>query len=358
MIDLSLGDISTVIPPEPLSRLIQSLSSKPLGYQPAVGMSGLRDIALARFGKGKDQVVVVTSGASMAITTALVAVCSRDDVVLLPNVGYPGTTSLVKTLGLNPSYYNFVEGKLNILECATKTPKVVILNSPNNPTGKLATNKEILSVIDYCATTGAILISDEVYQELVYKGIFQSPAAYTDEVTIFQIHSLSKSCALSGWRIGFLIVPQNWEHRIRSVHGSLAMCASTPSQILATEMLTWTGLEQWQHLLLERMQVRRNRFAPLLRQSQIKLEDPEAGPFFWMDVGALKVDGNIFSQALVRCAGILVSPGNIFTSQPSTYIRLCFGACTDEELEEAVSKVVSLEQNIGRIKLPESLRMQ
>lgn len=358
IIDLSLGDISTVIPAEPLSRFTQSLSSIPLGYQPAAGMSQLREISLARYGKGNDQAVIVTSGASMAITTALTAVCSRGDTVLLPTIGYPGTTSLVKTLGLNPGFYNFVDGKLNISTCVSKPPKVVILNSPNNPTGKLATNQDILSILEYCAATGAILISDEVYHELIYEGSFRSPASYTDDVTIFQIHSLSKSCALSGWRIGFLIVPQCWEHRMKSVHGSLSMCASTPAQLLATELLTWTGLDQWQRLLLERMRTRRDHFAPMLRQSQMKLEDPQSGPFFWIDVEALNVDGNTFSQALLRCAGIVASPGNIFTPKSSTHIRLCFGSCTEQELGEAVTKILSVEQIIVRVKSPEGLRKQ
>ena len=217
------------------------------------GMAGLADVrqAASAFLKQKYQVdyhwqdeILVTVGATEAISAALLAVLCPGDEVLLPAPIYPGYEPVITLAGAKPIYMDtsdngFVlspETLEKALIAHRDKVKAVILNYPSNPTGVTYTREEVQALADVLRKYEVFVISDEIYSELTYDGHHVSIAEYLREQTIL-INGLSKSHAMTGWRIGFICAPKELTKEIIKVHQYLVTAASTISQKAAVEAL-------------------------------------------------------------------------------------------------------------------------
>lgn len=155
--------------------------------------------------------VIVTAGASEGITMALGAILNPGENVLTPSPGYPQYTGLVNYYGaqMNPYYLDEDNGWMpdvdDIRQKINDKTKAIIVINPNNPTGSVCDKKIMLEIIEIAKEHNLIILSDEIYDKLIFEGEHYSPAALTDEVPIIIFNGLSKSYLVPGWRVGWTI---------------------------------------------------------------------------------------------------------------------------------------------------------
>src|SRR5918995_7539856 len=315
--------------------LAAQLSSLPVSYGPPEGTRALRE-QIGRLHNVDPDWVLVTTGASEALSIVLCLISEPGKAVALPNPGYPATETFAIAWGAKLQHYNITRDSGYELDSATvlravdSTTNLVIINSPHNPTGAVISRGEIEKLALELSSKNIPLVADEVFHH-VYFGRDQVSAAGLGNV--IQIGDLSKSLSLPGLRLGWLI-DSNPERRKRIVDARSYFTISSAPLMEAFATAALKSADQ----LIERL--RSVTCANLHQLSLLMAEEearngwikPQGGTlaFTWLKDGR---DSRPLCEAFAR-AGVLAVPGDCY-GMPS-YIRLGIGACEPEEFEEAL----------------------
>lgn len=323
------------------------------------GMAGLADVrqAASAFLKQKYQVdyqwqdeILVTVGATEAISAALLAVLCPGDEVLLPAPIYPGYEPVITLAGAKPVYMDtsdngFVlapETLEKALIAHQDKVKVVILNYPSNPTGVTYTREEVQALADVLRKYEVFVISDEIYSELTYDDPHVSIAEYLREQTIL-INGLSKSHAMTGWRIGFICAPKELTKEIIKVHQYLVTAASTISQKAAVEALV-SGINDADEMKVE-YQKRRDYLFEKMSTLGFEIARPSGAFYIFAKIPeGLIQDSFAFCVDLAEKQQLAIIPGIAFGPEAQGYVRLSYAASM-EKLVEAMKRLEKYVQN-------------
>lgn len=317
------------------------------------GMAGLPEVreAACAFVQKKYQLsydwqteAIVTVGGTEAISAALLSILEPGDKVLLPAPVYPGyapviTLANAQMIDMDTSQDGFVLTP-EVLEASLKehgdAVKVVILNYPSNPTGVTYTREEVKALANVLAKYNVFVLSDEIYSELIYDGTHTSIAEFIPEQTIL-INGLSKSHAMTGWRIGFIFAPKELTKEIIKVHQYLVTAASTISQKAAYTALT-TSIDEGQKVKKE-YKVRRDFVYSKMIAMGFEVAKP-SGAFYIF----AKIPTNFNQNSMEFCVHVAekvqlaVIPGVAFGQAGEGYIRISYAASM-EQLEEAMKRL-------------------
>ena len=186
--------------------------------------------------------IIVTVGASEAIDIAFRTILDEGSEVILPGPVYPGYEPIIKLCGAKPIYVDIREHKFRftaevIAPYITEHTRCIVLPYPSNPTGVSLREDELRAIADLLIEKDIFILADEIYSELVYDQPHVSIASYLRDQTIV-INGLSKSHAMTGWRIGLLFAPENINKHILKVHQYNVTCATSIAQMAALEALT------------------------------------------------------------------------------------------------------------------------
>lgn len=315
------------------------------------GMSGLIDVreAAATFLKEKYQLdydatseVLVTVGATEAISASLLAILSPGDKVLMPAPIYSGYEPVITLAAAEPVYIDTsVNGFVltpemidNAMAEHGDQVKAIILNYPSNPTGVTYTRDEVKALADTLKKYDIFVISDEIYSELTYDGQHVSIAEYIKDQTIL-INGLSKSHAMTGWRIGFIFAPQELTAEIMKVHQYLVTAASTISQKAAVRALI-EGINDAE-AMREEYQKRRDFLYEKMTGFGFDVARPSGAFYIFAKIPEGQItDSMAFALDLARKAGVAVIPGIAFGKEAEGYVRLSYAAsmeCLEESME-------------------------
>ncbi|HIZ53536.1 MAG TPA: pyridoxal phosphate-dependent aminotransferase [Candidatus Enterococcus avicola] len=317
------------------------------------GMAGLPEVreAACAFVQKKYQLsydwqteAIVTVGGTEAISAALLSILEPGDKVLLPAPVYPGyapviTLANAQMIDMDTSQDGFVLTP-EVLEASLKehgdAVKAVILNYPSNPTGVTYTREEVKALANVLAKYNVFVLSDEIYSELIYDGAHTSIAEFIPEQTIL-INGLSKSHAMTGWRIGFIFAPKELTKEIIKVHQYLVTAASTISQKAAYTALT-TSIDEGQKVKKE-YKVRRDFVYSKMIAMGFEVAKP-SGAFYIF----AKIPTNFNQNSMEFCVDVAekvqlaVIPGVAFGQAGEGYIRISYAASM-EQLEEAMKRL-------------------
>lgn len=317
------------------------------------GMAGLPEVreAACAFVQKKYQLsydwqteAIVTVGGTEAISAALLSILEPGDKVLLPAPVYPGyapviTLANAQIIDMDTSQDGFVLTP-EVLEASLEehgdAVKAVILNYPSNPTGVTYTREEVKALANVLAKYNVFVLSDEIYSELIYDGTHTSIAEFIPEQTIL-INGLSKSHAMTGWRIGFIFAPKELTQEIIKVHQYLVTAASTISQKAAYTALT-TSIDEGQKVKKE-YKVRRDFVYSKMTAMGFKVAKP-SGAFYIF----AKIPTNFNQNSMEFCVDVAekvqlaVIPGVAFGQAGEGYIRISYAASM-EQLEEAMKRL-------------------
>lgn len=344
IIHMEVGQPATPAPCAARERARQALETERLGYTEALGMPALRErIALyvkERYGVtvGPER-VVVTAGSSAGFVLAFLAILASGDSLGLPSPGYPCYRQILKALGLRPHLIEtsgegrWMPGADDVDRLAAEDAAGILLASPNNPTGTMALGDRLAEIAAACRRNGLWLISDEIYHGLEYGAPAETALAHSDEAIV--INSFSKYFSMTGWRIGWLVVPDALVRPIERLAQNLYIAPPTISQIAA--LGAFDGIDELEAI---KGNYARNRAMLLEELPRAGLSDilPADGAFYlYADVSRFTADSEAFAKAMLADIGVAVTPGIDFDADRGrNYVRLCYSGPEASMREAAV----------------------
>ena len=293
--------------------------------------------------------IIVTAGASQAVDITLRTILTPGAEVIIPAPIYPGYEPLIRLAGGVPVYVDTRENGLKLtaelLEpYLTEKTRCVILCYPSNPTGQVLTEKEITDLAQLLADRDLFILSDEIYSELVYGVRHHSIATVGKlrEKTIV-INGLSKSHAMTGWRVGFTMAPAYLTEHMVKVHQYNVTCASSVSQYAALEALT-VGIDDALPMR-EAYVARRDYVYDRLLAMGIELEKPDGAFYLFPSIAKFGLSSQEFAMRLLHEEHVAVVPGDAFTSYGEGYIRISY-AYAQDVLEQSLDR---LQRFVGKL---------
>jgi len=335
--DLSAGQPGTPAPGQVLEAARRALTDERLGYTPASGVPLLRQAIAAHYQARYDLVVdaadvVVTTGSSGGFLLAFLAAFDAGDDVVLTRPGYPAYRNLLDVLGCRVieieagAAENFTLTTA-MLDRLPQPPKGLVLASPANPTGTLTDPPTLAGIAAWCADHGTRLISDEIYHGLVYRGTAET--AWRSGRDAVVVNSFSKYFSMTGWRLGWLLVPPELRDPIDALASNLALCPPTLSQHAAIR-----AFEAYDELDGHARHYRSNRDLLVAGLNSLGLDRlaPADGAFYvYADVSAITDDSALLCGRALAEAGVAIAPGADFdTVDGHRWIRMSFAGATAE----------------------------
>lgn len=317
------------------------------------GMAGLTDVreAATFFMKEKYGVsyrpaseVLVTVGATEAISASLLSILEPGDKVLMPAPIYPGYEPVITLAQAEPIYIDTTSNDFvltpEMIEAAMlehgDQVKAIILNYPSNPTGVTYNREEVKAIAEVLKNYSIFVISDEIYSELTYEDQHVSIAEFIPDQTIL-INGLSKSHAMTGWRIGFIFGPENLIAEIIKVHQYLVTAASTISQKAAVRALV-EGMND-AAVMKEEYRERRDFVYEQMTSLGFEVARPNGAFYIFAKIPAgYEQDSMKFCVDLAQQQAIAIIPGVAFGKEAEGYVRISYAADL-ATLKEAMKRI-------------------
>jgi N-succinyldiaminopimelate aminotransferase len=299
--------------------------------------------------------VLVTGGATAGLAAAVGALVAPGEEVLLLAPFWPLIRGIVRTFRAWPvevPFYDRVDGPEAAVEAVREriTPRTVALyiSTPSNPTGRVLSESWLAAIAEFARRENLWVISDEVYEDLIYRGKHVSIACFAPELTITAF-SFSKAFGMAGNRTGYLTGPSEVVSEMRKVSTHTVYCAPAAGQIAGLRALQSGG--DW---------IQKARF--LYQEAgedaarELGLSPPEGSTFLFLDVES-SLDERGLTGLLQDCfeEGVLVAPGASGGEAYASWIRLCFTACPPKETAEAVRRLARRIDGSGRGSPPEPI---
>lgn len=347
IIHMEVGQPGTPAPETARAAVRAALDTETLGYTAALGSDALRARIAAsyreRYGVGVDENrVIVCSGSSAAFLLAFLAVFDAGARVALPSPGYPCYRHILSALGCRtPLIETGPAGRWmptpDDLAALHEREKLngLLIASPANPTGTMIEPDRLAALIGYADTNGLWFISDEIYHGLTYDAPATTALSVSDEVIV--INSFSKYHAMTGWRIGWLVVPPALVRTVERLQQNFFISAPAASQVAALG-----AFEDVHELERNRETYARNRALLLtaLPEAGFSALAPADGAFYlYADVSAFTDDALGFARAMLEEIGVAVTPGLDFDeARGNRYLRFSY-AGTESDMAEAARRL-------------------
>ena len=287
--------------------------------------------------------VTVTCGSTEAMMATLLAILNPGDEVITfepfyENYGPDAILSgaVPRFVKLRPPDWTFDPDEL--ARAFSAKTRAVIVNTPNNPTGKVFTRGELETIADLCRRHDALAVTDEIYEHILYDGAVHIPMASLPgmaERTV-TINGMSKTYSVTGWRVGWTIAPSLLTDAIRKVHDFLTVGAAAPLQEAGALALELPA--SYYTSLAESYARRRDRLVPILERAGFRVYRPSGAYYAMTEIGGLGWDDDVaFARHLVEKVGVAVVPGSSFYNDPRDgrgQVRFAF-CKKDATLDEA-----------------------
>ena len=357
-VNLSQGFPDFEPPEEILKRLSEVTREDFHQYSTTWGAQNFREALAAKINHfsgvpvNPNEELVVTCGSTEAMMAAMMSVTNPGDKVIVFSPFYENYGADTILSGAEPIYVPLVPPDFSfdadVLEDAfRKNPKAIIVCNPSNPCGKVFTREELTVIADLAKKYDAFVITDEVYEHILYK-----PNVHTYMASLpgmkdrtITCNSLSKTYSITGWRLGYTQANPEITERIKKVHDFLTVGAAAPLQEAAV-----TGLkfgDEYYHALQEKYTHKRNLFLRGLDSIGIKHTVPEGAYYVLIDISEFAYESDLeFAEALARDVGVGSVPGSSFFKEPENrYVRLHF-AKKDETLNEALNRLSDIRRKL------------
>jgi len=344
VIHLEVGQPSTPAPKEALAAAHAALDADRMGYVAALGLPALRERIARHYREsyGVDvgaERVIVTTGSSGGFPLAFLASFDAGDRVALAAPGYPAYRNILAALNLEAidlptSATDRYQPTVAALERAGPLAGLIVA-SPSNPTGTMVTRDELAVLADWCEARDVRLISDEIYHGIVYEGEAVSAVEVSSSAIV--INSFSKYFSMTGWRVGWMIVPSDLVRPIERLAQNFFISVPTLSQYVALAAFDCRA-ELDGHV--SRYRANRDLLMAGLPAAGLDRLTPALGAFYlYADVSHLTNDSREFCRRMLREAGVATTPGVDFDRARGTgTLRISFAGAT-AEMEEAVRRL-------------------
>ncbi|MBI4407557.1 MAG: pyridoxal phosphate-dependent aminotransferase [Candidatus Kerfeldbacteria bacterium] len=353
MIHMEIGDTDFQTPQPIVDAAIQALRDNKTKYLPSAGLMELREVLATQLSESrgitaKPEELVVTPGGKPMIFYTLLALVNEGDEVIYPNPGFPTYESVINFIGAKgvalemkgENGFNFDLAELRRL--ANANTKLIILNSPQNPTGGILTHESLQAIVDIAKQYDAWIFADEVYSQLVFEGKFESilsiPGARERTIVL---DAYTKTFSMSGWRCGYGLCPsKEVADVIANLINNSVSCAANFTQ--------WAGIAAWkdpsmpQAVADMREELRKRRdvlYAGLENLEGVSCHLPQGAIYLFPDISGTGRSSQDVYNFIFDEANIAVLPGTSFGRFGEGYIRLSFANNSVPRIQEAIKRL-------------------
>ena len=354
IIHLEIGDPNFDTPVNVINAAKEALNNGHTHYVQSSGLPELKEVCReltwsSRGFKPKDSQILVTSGANIQIYLAVLALIDVGEEVIIPNPSFVSYSSIIKACRGIPIEVNLSEEdsfKVNpekIRSLITNKTKAIIINSPHNPTGSVLTESQVKKIYEIAEEFDLVLISDEVYGRMIFSDSpsgFHSPSKYDKcQKRTIVVHSLSKTYAMTGWRIGAVTGPENIIEKMALLYETITSCTAPFIQYAAIEAMVNSNEETYQ--MLAKYQARRDLIVKGLNKIKgISCLKPEGTFYAFANIKKIAIPSEKFSLDLLHNAFVASCPGIFFGSNGEGFVRFCF-ANSLENIEIGLDRINS-----------------
>ena len=344
IVHLEVGQPATPAPRAVLEAASRVLETDPIGYTDATGIGGLR-LGIARHYRARHGIdvdparIVVTTGSSGGFILAFLSAFDPGDRVALAEPGYPAYRNILSALGIETvCIQTAAETRFQptpaLLDAEGRLDGLIVA-SPANPTGTMLDRDALAQIVDYCAARGIRLVSDEIYHGIAYRGAAETALRFTGDAVI--INSFSKYFSMTGWRIGWMVVPEDLGRSVECLAQNLFISPPTLAQHAA--LAAFDCAEELDGNVARYAENREILLAGLPGIGFSRFAPADGAFYLYADVSAFGVDSRELSRRLLAEAGVALAPGLDFDRRRGgDYVRISFAGSQDD-MREALSRL-------------------
>ena len=363
VVRLEIGDPDFTTPAHIVDAAAAAAHAGFTHYSPGVGLATLRELIAEKvrsrngFGCTPEE-VAVTTGACGGLFSTFLALLDPGDEVLLPDPGWTTMTPMALAAGLRPVPYALDRANAFALDpgaieaAVGPRTRAVVVNSPSNPTGAVATRKALESVLEIAGRHGVWLVSDECYEDVAFDGEHVSPASLGDPERVVSVFSFSKTYAMTGWRVGYVVAAPDVVRALVKAQEPVVSSASTISQKAAEAALA--GPRDAVDAMRDAYRRRRDLALALLDERGIGYARPGGAFYVMADVSAAAEPSEAFALRALREQRVAVVPGSAFGEGGEGMVRVSLAASEDaiasglERLAAALAAPSAVEPAVAR----------
>lgn len=342
IIHMEFGQPSTGAPAAAIARAHQVLDADAMGYWESPDLRArIARLYDERYGVAVDpNRILLTCGASPALVLALSTLFKPGDRIALARPGYVAYRNTLRALHLEPveiacgpdTRFQLTAAQLQALDPA---PAGVIIASPANPTGTIIPDVELAAIAEVCRARNIAIVSDEIYHGLSYVGPTPSMLQFAPDAVV--INSFSKYWSMAGWRLGWLLVPEDRIDAARAYIGNMFL--TPPSLSQHAGLVAMDAIDELEGHIETYARNRQLMLEALPALGLRKIAPPDGAFYIWADIGHLTSDSVSFCEQLLRDTGVATAPGVDFDPvEGHHFIRFSFAVSTPE-IEDALSRL-------------------
>jgi aspartate/methionine/tyrosine aminotransferase len=353
VVHMEVGQPGTPAPAAARAALARAMEAGPLGYTVALGLPELRARIARLYGEWYDvdldpARVVVTAGSSGAFVLAFTALFDAGEKVGVGAPGYPSYRQILRALDLEPvdiptrpeNRYQPVPDEL-----AGQGLSGLLVASPANPTGTMLGRDDLAALIGWAEAEGAAFVSDEIYHGIEYEAKAVTALELSDE--LYVINSFSKYFSMTGWRVGWMVVPPDHVRRIERLAQNLFICPSHAAQVAALAAID--AREELESNLAVYAENRQLLLDGLPKAGFADIAPPDGAFYVYADVSRITSDSLGFARAILEEAGVAVTPGLDFDpARGGGTLRFSYAAST-ADIREGLARLERFMRARGHI---------
>ena len=318
-------------------------------YTPNMGYFSLREAIVEKLKRenginAKVNNILVTPGASYGIAISLSVLLNQGDEVLVPDPGYVNFSILVPQYGGVVVCYPTLESEefipnINaIADKVTSQTKVIVLNSPSNPTGAVYTEEFVKDLMHLASDNNLYILSDETYEHIIFEGKHVSVGRFDTEGRVMSLFSFSKSYSMTGWRVGYVVASDEIGEVLEKQQEFYASCAPSISQKAAEAALN--NPNDCIKEMVEAYRRRRDIVIDILKKHQLFSYTPRGAFYILINITKTGMDADGFADRLLQEQRVAVAPGTTFGEIGGRYIRVSM-AVDEKVLADGVERICS-----------------
>lgn len=330
-IHLEVGEPNFPTPAHVVEAAIQAARDGYTKYTPNAGIPRLRQAIAAKMARVNGlQVdpaqVVVTPGGVAAISSVLTALVDPGEEVLVPDPSWPNAIMWLNVLGARPVPYTLRQEHefLPVIEeleaLVTPATKALVINSPGNPTGAVFPPELMRRLVEFAQRHDLYLISDEIYEQIVFEGEHCSPARFDTDGRVITLSGMSKAYAMTGWRIGYLVAARPIVELVARLQEPVTSCSTGVSQVAAAAALE--GPQDVVEEMRRSYQRRRDRAVEVLREFGLFRYAPHGAFYVMVDVRGTGRTSEQFAREVLQAEHVAVAPGTAFGASGEGFVRV------------------------------------
>lgn len=288
--------------------------------------------------------IVITAGAVNALMEVLTTLVSPGDTILIPDPGWPNYQMMADVLSARTVHYPLVpeDGFLPDLDrldhlAQESGAKVLMINTPGNPTGAVFPREVVEALVELAARHDMYLLSDECYEEIVFDGEHASPASLGGADHVLSVFSMSKTYAMTGWRMGYVTGQRDLIDLVAKVQEPMISCATSIAQKAGQAALD--GDQSCVRQMTGTYRDRRDMVVGILREGNLLISVPHGAFYIMADVSRVGDDSYAFARRLITETGVAVAPGETFGPSGAGKVRLSLATATPD-LREGAERLV------------------